>query len=158
VLVIVLVSVTILAIAVYDYAVIITSSIIGAFCFFRGISILTGGFPTEKMVDLSIDTNQVKGLPWSFWFYISLMFVTAVVAMSLQFAHRKTHKEEYAIKHKLNVARYLDYKTMRQMAVRKKNDQFEAQMAEMTSDGEKEANIMKDEAELRLVGKVNEYV
>ena len=30
-------------------------------------------------------------------------------------------------------------------------------MAEMTSDGEKNASIMKDEAELRLVGKLNEY-
>ena len=77
--------------------------------------------------------------------------------MSLQFAHRRTHKEEYAIKNKLNVARYLDYKTMRQMVVKKKNDQFDAQMAEMTSDGEKNASIMKDEAELRLVGKLNEY-
>lgn len=52
-----LVIATVLAIAVYDYAVIITSSMIGAFCFFRGFSILTGGFPIERMVDLAIDTS-----------------------------------------------------------------------------------------------------
>jgi hypothetical protein len=74
---------------------------------------LTGGYPSEAMISLAMETGQIHGLPWSFWFYLCLMLVTTIITIAIQLVHRQRNIDLYKYKEKFEVVRYLDFKTMR---------------------------------------------
>ena len=47
----------ILSIPIYDFAVIITSSTFGSYLAWRGLALLLGGYPSERMIGLAIETH-----------------------------------------------------------------------------------------------------
>ena len=81
---------------------------------------LTGGYPSEKMLYLIVESHQMCCLPVMFWVIASMMVVTAGVVMGLQFADRKKNLENYIVRNKFNDAQNLDYKTMRHQAIMSK--------------------------------------
>ena len=50
------------------------------------------------MIAMAAKTGQISGLYWTFWLYISLMFVTAVTAMTIQFQDRAKNLEDFKYK------------------------------------------------------------
>ena len=72
-----------------------------------------GGFPSEMMIALAIQTGQVGGLTVYFWVWIGLMLFTALLCIFVQLKHRKANMESYKYREKFEVIRYLDFKTMR---------------------------------------------
>ena len=62
----------------YEYVLIASSSILGAYFFVRGVSLFTGGYPNEAELFRSIKygtSSQYVAIPWSFYFYLGLMFI-----------------------------------------------------------------------------------
>lgn len=42
-----------------------------------------GGFPSEQMIALAMKSKQTRNLPIMFWFWITFMFIGAVVSIVL---------------------------------------------------------------------------
>jgi hypothetical protein len=59
-----------------DQLMIISTSIIGSYLFWRGISLYTGGFPNEFELTNKFESGAWDKLPWTFYLYLGLMSVT----------------------------------------------------------------------------------
>ncbi len=88
----------VLSVLLYDYAVILSASTFGSYLFWRGLSMMIGGFPSETMIMVACTTSQISGLPWTFWCWISCMIITTISAMIVQLVHRKKNIELYKYK------------------------------------------------------------
>ena len=78
--------------------VIVATSIIGAYIFIRGISLLGGGFPSEiQIMDLNREgeSDQLKDLlTWQVYVYLSAMVVAAGLSIFAQYKFNKDDDEE----------------------------------------------------------------
>lgn len=77
-----------LSIPLYDYMVIIASSVFGSYLAWRGLSMLLGGFPSEFAIGVALKSKQIQGLSFTFWIWITLMFISAVLCVYMQLNHR----------------------------------------------------------------------
>ena len=66
-------------------AVIIATSIAGAYSFIRGISVMAGGYPSELEIIKQIDAGQIGGMPGAFYGYMAGFFVLSITFMVWQF-------------------------------------------------------------------------
>jgi len=79
----------------FDHAVIIGSSIIGSYFFFRGISSFLGGYPNEFELYQQYINGKSRELPVSFYMYSSIMVVTAGCSFMMQSQMRKANADDY---------------------------------------------------------------
>lgn len=75
----------ILSIFLFEHAIIIATSIIGAYAFMRGISLYAGGFPNEMELVEYIKYNGLGGIDPRFYGYMAGFFVGAIVCIILQY-------------------------------------------------------------------------
>jgi len=61
--------------------VILSSSAIGAYVLWRGFSILLGGFPNERMLDLALEKQQLRNVSYTFWLWVTLMIITTAASI-----------------------------------------------------------------------------
>jgi len=66
-------------------AVIIATSIAGAYSFIRGISVMAGGYPSELEIIKLIESKEYGGMPGSFYGYMAGFFILAITFMVWQF-------------------------------------------------------------------------
>jgi len=66
-------------------AVIIATSISGAYSVIRGISLMAGGYPSELEIIERIKDNQFSSMPGTFYAYMAGFFVLSIVFMVWQF-------------------------------------------------------------------------
>jgi hypothetical protein len=66
-------------------AVIVATSIAGAYSFIRGISVMAGGYPSELDIIKQIESGQIGGMPGSFYGYMAGFLVLAITFMVWQF-------------------------------------------------------------------------
>ena len=81
-----------------NFIVILATSIIGSYCFIRGISLFAGGFPNEITI-LSLrdedETEQLSNLlGWEFYVYLSAMAVLCGLSIFAQYKINKDKDEE----------------------------------------------------------------
>jgi hypothetical protein len=65
----------------FDNAVIVGSSITGAYMLYRGISVFAGGYPNEFLIYEDYKNNKLTEMPISFIVYTALMSISAVIAL-----------------------------------------------------------------------------
>jgi uncharacterized membrane protein YeaQ/YmgE (transglycosylase-associated protein family) len=97
-IIVVVVSIIVLiAIAFFfkKFIVIFGTSLIGSYCFIRGISLFAGHFPDEMtVIDLQTggETEQLKELlTWQVYVYLASIAVATIISMIIQY---KTYKED----------------------------------------------------------------
>lgn len=97
-IIVVVVSIIVLiAIAFFfkKFIVIFGTSLIGSYCFIRGISLFAGHFPDEMtIIDLQTggETEQLKELlTWQVYVYLASIAVATIISMIIQY---KTYKED----------------------------------------------------------------
>ena len=97
-IIVVVVSIIVLiAIAFFfkKFIVIFGTSLIGSYCFIRGISLFAGHFPDEiTIIDLQTggETEQLKELlTWQVYVYLASIAVATIISMIIQY---KTYKED----------------------------------------------------------------
>jgi hypothetical protein len=66
-------------------AVIIATSIAGAYSLIRGISVMAGGYPNELEIIRRIEDGDLSGMPGAFYGYMAGFFVLAIAFMVWQF-------------------------------------------------------------------------
>ena len=66
-------------------AVIIATSIAGAYSLIRGISVMAGGYPNELEIIRRIEDGDLSGMPDAFYGYMAGFFVLAITFMVWQF-------------------------------------------------------------------------
>lgn len=57
-----------------------------------------GGYPSEVMFNLAVQTGQVGDILFTFWLYIVFMLITFLIGCLTQLSHRKGNEELYAYK------------------------------------------------------------
>ena len=81
-----------------NFIVIFATSIIGSYCFIRGISLFAGGYPNEiTILDLRTEdeTEQLdKLLGWEFYLYLSAMVILCGLSIYAQYRINKDKKDE----------------------------------------------------------------
>ena len=102
----------IICIFLFDYAVIITSSIFGAYSLIRGVSMYAGGFVNEFEIVMATNNGELGELSGMMWVYVILIILIAWAGMRGQIKDRAHHLEMYSYKGHFNT-QYTDYKTMR---------------------------------------------
>jgi len=102
----------IICIFLFDYAVIITSAIFGAYSLIRGISMYAGGFVNEFEIIMATNNGEISELSGMMWVYVALIVLIAWAGMRGQIKDRAHHLEMYSYKGHFNT-QYTDYKTMR---------------------------------------------
>jgi hypothetical protein len=85
----------VLSIFLYHHALIISTSIIGSYCFIRGISFYAGGFPNEFDLIDQIKYNGWGGIPKSFYGYMAGIIVGAIICIIIQYT---VYKRQHASK------------------------------------------------------------
>ena len=107
----------ILYIILFDYMVIVTSAIFGAYIFVRGISMFTGGYVDEYTIILASQNSELGDVQWTQIFFWVLMGLLALVSVNMQLKDRSSHLEAYAYK-KNNHAQFENYRSMRERITR----------------------------------------
>jgi len=79
----------------FDHAVIVGSSIIGSYFFFRGLSSFLGGYPNEFELYQQYINGKSRELPVSFYMYSSIMVVTAGCSFMMQSQMRRANESDY---------------------------------------------------------------
>ena len=82
---------------VYDHALIISTAIIGAYGFVRGISLFAGHYPNEFTIISLIEKGLFKNIDPIFYAYLAGMIVVAVIGLIVQYKMKS--KEEDAKRH-----------------------------------------------------------
>lgn len=70
---------------VYNHVLIIMTSFMGSYLFFRGISLYAGGFPNEFEVTKERKEDIIDGLGWSFYAYLAAIIISCVLTAWFQF-------------------------------------------------------------------------
>jgi hypothetical protein len=78
------IAVAMLCLHFFDYAVIIGSSLIGSYFFYRGLSVFLGGYPNEFVIYQDYVNGKMKEMPVSFHMYMVTIVVTAVASFAMQ--------------------------------------------------------------------------
>lgn len=73
-----------LAYVAFDQALIITTGIIGAYGFVRGISLFAGHFPNEIKTFEQLANGAVPQLPYQFYLYLAAIVILAVLGIVFQ--------------------------------------------------------------------------
>jgi hypothetical protein len=74
--------------------VIISTSIVGAYCLMRGISFYAGGFPDEMEVYYRISKGDLASMPGSFYGYMTGFIILAICFSVFQFKrYGRTHDD-----------------------------------------------------------------
>ena len=85
---------SILTIFFHKYLIIIATSIVGSYSFIRGISLFTGGYPSEFLIIDYIKKGEWEQLAasvtWAFYVFISFFIILSVICIVFQF---KTNKD-----------------------------------------------------------------
>lgn len=81
-----------------NFIIILATSIIGSYCFIRGISLFAGGFPNEfTIISLTVtdEANQIKDLlGWETYVYLSAMAILCGLSIFAQYKINKDKDEE----------------------------------------------------------------
>merc|ERR1712110_486749 len=83
----------IMCIFLFDYAVIITSSIFGAYALVRGVSTYAGGFINEFELVMATNNGEIGELGTMMWIYIGLILLIGICGMRGQIKVRAHHLE-----------------------------------------------------------------
>jgi len=92
----------IVCIFLFDYAVIITSAIFGAYALIRGVSMYAGGFINEFEIVMATNNGEIGELTFMMWIYISAIILIAFCGMRGQIKDRAHHLEMYSYKGHFN--------------------------------------------------------
>mmetsp|Transcript_34603 Transcript_34603/g.25769 ORF Transcript_34603/g.25769 Transcript_34603/m.25769 type:complete len:275 (+) Transcript_34603:371-1195(+) len=65
----------------FDYAVIIFSAILGSYVFVRGFSVYIGGYPSEILILTDIKNGTVSDLDLAFFLYVWVMGILATISI-----------------------------------------------------------------------------
>jgi len=103
----------VVCIFLFDFAVIITSAIFGAYALIRGVSMYAGGFINEFEIVMATNNGEIGELSVMMYIYLGLIVMIAWCGMRGQIKDRAHHLEMYSYKGHFNT-QYTDYKTMRQ--------------------------------------------
>ena len=104
-------------IIMFDYMVIITSAVFGAYILIRGISMLTGGYVNEFTVILATNNGDIGEIKWTVILFWILMILLAIGSINAQLKDRTQHLEAYAYK-KNSHAQFENYRSMRERITR----------------------------------------
>jgi hypothetical protein len=63
---------------------VLSTSLAGAYMMVRPFSWIIGGFPNEFTLYLMIENKQIKTLPWSFFIYLLVIILIAIVGALYQ--------------------------------------------------------------------------
>ena len=75
----------ILAFCAFNHAIILSTSFIGAYFFWRGVSLYAGGFPNEFTLIEEIKNGVIDGInPW-FYAYMTAIVITCVLSSIWQY-------------------------------------------------------------------------
>ena len=81
-----------------NFIVILATSIIGSYCFIRGISLFGGGFPNEFTIislTYSDESEQITNLlGWKTYVYLASMVVLCILSVIAQFKINKEKEGE----------------------------------------------------------------
>jgi hypothetical protein len=79
----------------FDYAIIVATSIIGAYGFIRGISFYAGGYPDEYDLVNNLQIGNVDAIPKTFWAYFAAWIILSVVCNIVQFKIWRKNKDQH---------------------------------------------------------------
>mmetsp|Transcript_17872 Transcript_17872/g.12830 ORF Transcript_17872/g.12830 Transcript_17872/m.12830 type:complete len:99 (-) Transcript_17872:18-314(-) len=79
-----------------DSIVIICTNFIGSYCFFRGISMFFGGFPTEIEMINMIKTGTAEFMA-SFLWYLAGIVIMTVACFKLQYCNKSEKDDNYVL-------------------------------------------------------------
>ena len=96
------IGVAMICIHFFDYAVIVGSSVIGSYFFFRGLSAFLGGYPNEFEIYQNYTNGTPKAMPVSFYLYTAIMVVTAGASFGMQTQMRRANASEYSYRQEYN--------------------------------------------------------
>jgi len=97
-IIVVLIASCILSVIYLDHSVIVCCCMCGSYIFFRGISIIFGGYPNEGFMSLVIREGNFKDLRSTFWIYFAFMTLGFVGSTIWQFYRRSQNKDLYTYK------------------------------------------------------------
>ena len=89
---------SVLMVVFFDYAAIVSSSIIGSYLSIRGLSLAVGGYPNEILIYNSLVDNKFFSQNSSLFLYLLVMIVLATVTTMHNIALRKENLELYSYK------------------------------------------------------------
>lgn len=92
----------IICIFLFDFAVIITSAIFGAYALIRGVSMYAGGFINEFELVMATNNGEIGELTTMMYIYIGLIILIAICGMRGQIKDRAHHLEMYSYKGHFN--------------------------------------------------------
>jgi hypothetical protein len=113
----------------FDFMVIITSAVFGAyilirvsssFClniYLQGVTMYTGGYVDEFTVILATSNGDLSELKWAMYLYWILMVLMAMGSIWAQLKDRREHLEAYAYKFHANT-QFETYRSMRERITR----------------------------------------
>ena len=84
-----------LAYRYYEYVLIGSSSILGAYFFIRGVSLFIGGYPSEADLFNAIKygtSSHYVAIPWTFYLYLVTIFILSISGIVLQV--KRLNKEQ----------------------------------------------------------------
>lgn len=79
----------------FDYAIIVATSIIGSYGFIRGISFYAGGYPDEYDLVNNVQIGNWDAIPKTFWAYFAAWIVLAIACIVIQFKMWRRNKDEH---------------------------------------------------------------
>lgn len=87
----------ILTLAVFNMAIIVSTSIVGSYSLMRGISMYAGGFPDEMELYYLIKMHKLSSVNGTFYIYFVFFIVMAVLGSLFQFkkfsnSHHKSYE------------------------------------------------------------------
>ena len=104
-------------IIIFDYMVIMTSAIFGAYILIRGLTMYTGGYVNEFTVVLATTNGDIGDIKWTMILYWVLMVLLALISINAQLKDRRLNLEAYAYK-KNSHAQFENYRSMRERITR----------------------------------------
>ncbi len=87
--------VSLISVFLFDLAVIFGTAIAGAYLFVRGFSCLFGGYPNEFIVYSEFYDERLSEISTTFYMYVVVMMLLAVVSIVIQMGNRSNNKELY---------------------------------------------------------------
>ncbi len=85
-----------LSVVLFDVAVIFGTAITGAYCLVRGISCIFGGYPSEFIVYTDFYNDSMNEVSKSFYIYLFMMILLAIVSIIVQMSNRENNKDLYS--------------------------------------------------------------
>jgi len=88
----------ILSFVIFDYIMILSTSILGGYLIVRGISLVAGGYPNEFTVYERIKAGDFNNVPGTFYAYMAGMVVLIIIGFIIQIRMKlraKKRGEEY---------------------------------------------------------------